>query len=255
MTLLEGKIAVVTGGSRGLGRAVIERFLEDGAQVVTGSRTPPVEPFQGEVKWYELDVSDRASVEELIQNTFQSHGRIDILVNNAGIEIEKTIEQSNDQDWDQVAGINMKGVYLCTQATLPIMRSNGGGSIINISSISSFVADPNLALYNASKAWVSGFTRSVAVDHGRDGIRCNAVCPGWIMTDMLMQTFAQASDVEAAMQAAIAKHPLGRLGEPRDIANTVAWLASDQSSFVSGQTITVDGGLTAAAPIDPSDHG
>ena len=131
------------------------------------------------------------------------------------------------------------------------MRALGGGVIINIGSTSGQLADRSMAIYNASKAWVHGLTRSIAVDHGRDGIRCNAICPGWTATDLVVQAFALADDPAAAEAAAVARHPVGRLGRPEDIAAMAAWLASDEAGFATGQLFTVDGGLTAASPIDP----
>ncbi|MBT3557769.1 MAG: SDR family oxidoreductase [Rhodospirillales bacterium] len=249
--MLTHKIAVVTGGSRGLGRATVERFAQEGAIVLTGSTREPDTPLPAGVHWQHLDVQDSASIDALINKAHKDHGRVDILVNNAGIEIEETVETSTDDDWRRMADINMKAVFLATRTVVPLMRENGGGVIVNVGSISGFVSDPNLALYNASKAWVISLTRSTAVDHGLDGIRCNAVCPGWIMTDMLMQTLGQGGDTDAAIADAVAKHPIGRIGDPIDIANAVLWLASDQSSFVSGTTLTVDGGLTAGIGIDP----
>ncbi len=255
MGCLDRRIAVITGGSRGLGRAMVDRFAAEGATVITGSTREPDEPFATGITWQQLDVSDQDSIKALLTRAVDDHGRLDILVNNAGIEIEETAEASSDDDWRRMSEVNMRGVFEATRSAIPMMRANGGGAIVNLGSISAFLSDPNLALYNASKAWVVGFTRSVAVDHGKDGIRCNAVCPGWIMTDMLMQTFSQAADVDAAIQDAIDRHPLGRLGRPEDIANAVLWLASDEASFVSGTTLTVDGALTAGAPVDPGSHG
>ncbi|NQV45512.1 MAG: SDR family oxidoreductase [Rhodospirillales bacterium] len=254
MGCLEGRVAIITGGSRGLGRATVDRFAREGAHVITGSTREADQPFGTSITWQHLDMRDQGSIKALLQRAMDDHGRLDVLVNNAGIEIEETTEHSSDDDWQRMSDINMRGVFETTRAAIPLMRAGGGGAIVNLGSISAFVSDPNLALYNASKAWVISFTRSVAVDHGKDGIRCNAVCPGWIMTDMLMQTFGQAEDVNAAIQDAVSRHPLGRLGDPQDIANAVLWLTSDEASFVSGTTLTVDGALTAGAPVDPGSH-
>ena len=131
------------------------------------------------------------------------------------------------------------------------MAETGGGSIINIGSISGEHADPSMALYNASKAFVHGLTRSIAIDHGKQGIRCNAICPGWIMTEMVDAAFALAKDPVAAKEDALARHAVGRLGEPEDVAKAAVWLASDAATFMTGQTVTIDGGLVAASPLRP----
>lgn len=166
-------------------------------------------------------------------------GQLDILVNAAG----------TDADWDLVIGANCRGVFNMCRAVLPMMEETGG-AIINIGSISAGVADPSMALYNASKAFVHGLTRSIAVDHGPK-VRCNAIAPGWIMTKMAEDRFALANDPAAAERDALARHPVGRMGAPEDIANMVSWLASDQAAYVSGASFTVDGGMTAASPLNP----
>ena len=189
-------------------------------------------------------MSDAAAVEELAAG----FNGLDILVNNAGVQIEKTVTDTSDDDWDLLMGANAKGVFLMCRALIPRMAD--GGSIINIGSISGQTADPGLALYNASKAFVHGLTRSIAVDHGPH-VRCNAICPGWIMTGMADAAFAVAADPDVAKKDALARHPAGRFGQPSDIAAMAAWLASDQSGFTTGQCFVVDGGLTAASPLNP----
>jgi 2-keto-3-deoxy-L-fuconate dehydrogenase len=189
-------------------------------------------------------VSDAAAVEALAAG----FNGLDILVNNAGVQIEKTVTDTSDDDWDLLMGANAKGVFLMCRALIPRMAD--GGSIINIGSISGQTADPGLALYNASKAFVHGLTRSIAVDHGPN-VRCNAICPGWIMTGMADAAFAVAADPDVAKKDALARHPAGRFGQPSDIAAMAAWLASDQSGFTTGQCFVVDGGLTAASPLNP----
>lgn len=244
MGMLTGKRALVTGGRQGIGRGIADRFADEGALVtLTGRGTRPAE-LPGHFDWRESDVSDAAAVEALAAGM----SGLDILVNNAGVQIEKTVTETSDEDWDLLMGANAKGVFLMCRALIP--RMSAGGSIINIGSISGQTADPGLALYNASKAFVHGLTRSIAVDHGPH-IRCNAICPGWIMTSMADAAFDLASDPDRAKSDALARHPAGRFGQPSDIAAMAAWLASDQSAFTTGQCFTVDGGLTAASPLNP----
>lgn len=244
MGMLTGKRALVTGGRQGIGRGIADRFADEGALVtLTGRGTRPAE-LPGHFDWRESDVSDAAAVEALAAGM----SGLDILVNNAGVQIEKTVTETSDEDWDLLMGANAKGVFLMCRALIP--RMSAGGSIINIGSISGQTADPGLALYNASKAFVHGLTRSIAVDHGPH-IRCNAICPGWIMTSMADAAFDLASDPDRAKSDALARHPAGRFGQPSDIAAMAAWLASDQSAFTTGQCFTIDGGLTAASPLNP----
>jgi|LUMW01.1.fsa_nt_gb meso-butanediol dehydrogenase/(S,S)-butanediol dehydrogenase/diacetyl reductase len=252
MTKLTGKTAIVTGGSRGIGRAIVELFSENGARVLTCGRGNDPGDLPSGVAWQTADVSKAESVAGLYAAAMEDFGRIDVLVNNAGIQIEKTVADSSDADWDNLMGVNAKGVFLMCRQLIPVMEKQGGGTIINIGSISGSHADPSLALYNASKSFVNGLTRSIAVDHGQQGIRCNAICPGWIMTEMAEEGYAMAENPETAKADALRRHPVGRFGQPLDIANAAVWLASKDSEFMTGQTLTVDGGLVAASPLQPS---
>ncbi len=241
--------AIVTGGSRGIGRAVIDRLRSDGAQVVTCGRGGRPGDLPEDVRWFQTDVSRPAEIELLVAKANQSLGPISLLVNNAGVQVEKTVVDTTDEEWYRVIDVNCRGVFAACRAVLPQMIEHGG-VIINIGSISATAADPHMALYNASKAFVHGLTRSIAVDHGPT-VRCNAIQPGWISTAMAEDGFALARDPEAARRDALARHPVGRFGEPADIANAVAWLASSEARYVTGQSFTLDGGLTAASPLNP----
>ena len=246
---MDKKTAIVTGGSRGIGRAIVNRMLTEGYDVVTCGRGPRPGDLEAAVLWVQADVSKTGDAARLIKEANTAFGRVTHLVNNAGVQVEKTVAESDDDDWDLVMNVNCKGVFnMCRVALLDMTEH--GGNIVNIGSISGMISDPSMALYNASKAWVHGLTRSIAVDHGPK-VRCNAIRPGWIMTEMAEDGFAIAKDPGRAMADALARHPVGRFGQPDDIANTVAWLASDQSAYVSGECFTVDGGMTAASPLNP----
>lgn len=244
----DARVALVTGGSRGIGLAIVERLVADGMQVVTCGRSARPDGLPSEVLWYQANVASSADCTQLVSDVLQTHGSIDVVVNNAGIQIEKTLVDTTDDDWDNLVSINCRGVFNMSRAVLPHMQSSGG-CIVNMGSISGHTVDATMAIYNASKAFVHGLTRSIAVDHG-PMVRCNAVLPGWVMTDMAKDGFARSPDPQQAEHEAISKHPARRLGVPQDIANAVSWLASDEARFVTGQFLTVDGGLTASSPLN-----
>ena len=249
MSKPDGKAAIVTGGGRGIGRAIVERLRADGLRVVTCGRGERPADLDAAIFWMRADVSDPSDAARLLQEADARFGPVSVLVNNAGVQIEKTIVETTDADWELIVGANCRGVFNMCRAFIP-QAPEAGGCIVNIGSISGDVADPSMALYNASKAFVHGLTRSIAVDHG-PRIRCNAVQPGWIMTQMAEAGFALARDPGKAKADALARHPAGRLGTPEDVASAVSWLISDQAAFVTGQCFTIDGGLTAASPLRP----
>ena len=247
--MAKSKTAIVTGGGRGIGRAIVDRLLCDGYRVASCGRGARPEDLPDTVFWIKADVSNSEEAIHIVEETNTQFGFVSLLVNNAGVQIEKTVTESTDEDFDLVVGANCRGVFNMCRTVISDMSDNGG-SIINIGSISATVSDPSMALYNASKSFVHGLTRSIAIDHGPK-IRCNAIAPGWIMTAMAEDGFALANNPKAAMDDALTRHPVGRFGKPEDVANMVAWLASDEAVYASGQIFTIDGGMTAASPLKP----
>ncbi len=250
MADLSGKRAVVTGGTKGIGRAICERLIADGARVLTCGRSQS--GAAAGCEFVTADVATTEGVETVIGAAQSRLGGIDILVNNAGIQIEKTVEAMSDDELDRLMGVNCGAVFRMSRAAIPFLRDAGGGVILNIGSISADHADPQMAAYNASKGFVHALTRSIAVDHGADGIRCNAVCPGWIMTEMAGAAFDLADDPAAAERDAVTRTPAGRMGRPEDIAAAISFLSGDDAAFITGQCYVVDGGLTAATPLRPN---
>ena len=246
MGTLDGRSEVVTGASSGIGEAVARRLVAEGALVTIGSRS---EPVVAGATWVPTDVADPSAADALIDAAIDANGGLDVLVNNAGVQVVRTLADTTDEEFDHVMDVNVRGVFNCCRAAIRWMSDNGGGSIINVGSVAADAADHSMAVYNASKGAVHSLTRSIAIDHGRDGVRCNAICPGWIATAMAEVAFEQSDDPAAARAGAVDRHPVGRLGSPEDVANLAAWLASDEATFVSGSLFTIDGGLTAQSPI------
>lgn len=250
MTRLDGKIAIVTGGAGGNGRAIAELFAAEGAKVVVGDLRDPTPKFTHDgILFQATDVARSDQVKALVDRALATYGRLNVLVNNAGIEIEEgmTVVELTEERWNRTLDVNLRGQFLGCKHAIPPMIESGGGSIINMGSTSASLSDPGMPAYNASKAAVASLTRSVAVDHGADGIRCNVICPGWIRTDMTAGVLSQLSKREEKRLQR--RHPVGRFGEPSDVASLALWLASDESAFASGHSFTVDGGLTAGSPV------
>lgn len=246
MGKLAGKVALVTGTSSGIGAAIAERFVAEQADVVAISRRPT--EIEGAV-WEAADVGRPDEVTGIVDRIVADRGRLDVVVNNAGVQLEKSIADTTDDDYDWLMGINVRGVFNVCRAAVQAMREQGGGSIVNIGSTAATHADHGMAIYNASKAAVHGLTKAIAIDHGVDGIRCNAIAPGWVMTALADAAFDAMDDPVAARASAIERHPVGRLGVPEDVAGLAVWLASDEAAYATGSVFTIDGGLTAQSPI------
>jgi meso-butanediol dehydrogenase/(S,S)-butanediol dehydrogenase/diacetyl reductase len=245
---LADKIALVTGGRGGIGRAICDRFVREGATVFAADLSEGgsmATDSGGGGTFVRLDVTDEATVKDAMAMVEERHGRLDVLVNAAGIEIEKTIEETSLEDWNRIFAINVTGTFLTSKNALPMLRKSAGASIVNFGSYDGFIADPELAAYCATKGAVHALTRAMACDHGPEGIRVNAICPGYIDTPMLQSFFQDSGDIESLQQAVRDVHPLKTYGTPEDIANLVLWLASDEARYASGQLWVLDGGLSA----------
>ena len=237
---LAGKCAVVTGGAQGIGLAICRRLAEAGATVITGDLNRP--DADETACWKPLDVTNEASIAAFVEEVRTEAGGIDILVNNAGIMFEKSLADQTSHDWDRMMAVNLKGPFLMARHVVAQMADRGGGAIVNIGSLEGIACNPLHTAYAASKAGVHGLTLALAVDLGPQGIRCNAVAPGWIDTD-LNKAYIESHPDRDLVTAELAKlHPVGHVGDPLDVADTVVWLTSDEARFVTGQVITIDGG-------------
>ena len=250
MGRLGGKVAIVSGGARGQGATEAKMFAREGAKVVLGDVLDEegkqveaqINESGGTATYVHLDVTREDDWQFAVDTAIARYGKLDILVNNAGILISKSLEDTTVEDWDRIMGINAKGVFLGTKQAIPAMRRAGGGSIINISSTAGLVGSPNGSpSYTATKGAVRLLTKSTAIQYAKEGIRCNSVHPGPIATEMIRHTLTDPTRLEQRMQ----RLPLGRVGTPEDIAYGVLYLASDESSFVTGSELVIDGGTTA----------
>jgi len=247
--LLLGKVAIVTGAGSGIGRASAERFAAEGAAVVVADirgrkaeeTVSAIREAGGEAVACEVDVAVAADVERMVDTALEHFAGLHALFNNAGTIRPGTAVELSEADWDLVMAVNVKSVFLGAKYAVPVMAAAGGGAIVSTASVSGLAGDPASVVYSASKAAVINLTRSLAVDHARQGIRVNCICPGAVDTPPVGRMLAS----ERAREVAARAHPLGRIGRPDEIAAAAVWLASSEASFVTGQAIVVDGGLSA----------
>ena len=248
MSSFNGKVAIVTGGSSGIGRATAIAFARERAYVVVASRREDegletvklVKEAGSDGLFVKTDVAKPADIGAMVEKTVESYGRLDYAFNNAGVEqVPTPLLEQTEEDFDRIININVKAVWLCMQHQIRQMLKNGGGAIVNMSSVAGLIGASTMPIYVASKHAVVGLTKSVALEYAKEGIRVNAVCPGYIQTPMV-ETFGKQ-----LQEQIIQMHPIGRAGKPEEIANAVVWLCSDKASFVIGHSLTLDGGYVA----------
>ena len=267
--LLEGTVAVVAGGSSGIGRGVVEVFARNGASVdffgidddEVGDLAPSLVDTGADVYGSTVDAADPAAVQDFFADVARRHGRLHSLVNSVGIQRYGTAESTSVETWDEVMDVNLRSMFLTAKYAVPLMRSSGGGSIVNVSSGQAVASQRNVVAYTASKGAIVAMTRAMAVDYASEGIRVNSVCPGSIDTPMLRASARSMDpdDPERIIEEWGRGHPIGRVGVPHEVANACLFLVSSLSSFITGADLRVDGGALAgislAAPSGASDQG
>ena len=247
---LENKVAVVTGGAQGIGQAVVRKFVAEGARVALLDIDEPRGQAEAErhgdaVHFIRCDITREADVAAAIAGTIEAFGTIDILVNNAGVNTYFDATTMTEDEWEKVFAVDLKGAWLCCKHALPHMREQGSGAIVNIASIHAFMTTYNQFPYAAAKSGMVGLTRSLALDFGKYQIRVNAICPGWVRTQLVDEWLELQPEGKAAEQRVLDQQPLGRMAAPMEIANFVAFVASDEASFMTGAALLIDGGLSA----------
>ena len=250
---LQNKVAVITGGAQGIGRAIVEKFHGEGARValldIDEARGMEVERILGGsddgALFVRCDITREADVERAIAATRQQFDGLDILVNNAGVNTYFDATTMTESEWESVFAVDLKGAWLCAKHAIPLMRLRGGGSIVNIASLHAFMTTYGMFPYAAAKSGLVGLTRSMALDFGPEEIRVNAICPGWTRTQLVDEWLQLQPEGAAAEQRVLDQHPLRRMATPAEIANFVSFVASDEASFITGAALVIDGGLSA----------
>jgi NAD(P)-dependent dehydrogenase (short-subunit alcohol dehydrogenase family) len=250
---LQDKVSIVTGGGSGIGRATCHVFAREGARLVVADKRKDAAQavreecvaLGAEAVAIVTDVAKASDARRMVDESVRAFGRLDVLVNNAGYGIAGSVLDTDEQAWDELMAVNVRGVFLCTKFAIPAMKANGGGVIVHTASTVAAIGIPNRAAYCASKGAVAALTRAVAIDHVGDGIRCNAVAPGTIDTPYFTEILGKSADGAALRRALERRQLLGRLGTPEEVAAAIMFLASDESRFATGSILTIDGGWTA----------
>ena len=252
---LKDRVAVITGAGSGIGRSTAREFAAEGAIVVcadinldgAAATATAIAKEGARAHAIQTDVSDPASVRQLAEKTLAAYGAVHALVNNAAIQVNKTVEDTEIEEWSREINVNLGGVFLCSKYFLPHLRRTRG-AIVNMSSVNGFFTEPGCAIYCATKAGIIGLTKAMAIDHGKEGIRVNCICPGYIDAGLAEGYFQSQPDPTAARVAAGKLHALWRIGKPEEVGRAAVFLASDDASFITGAALTVDGGFSSGLP-------